>query len=82
VEQAVFFLSRVTAGDIVEGRIDPIQGNGILAGYAMRIGYPEHLVNFFELDDLPMWGEYAPPRDQLIRNIMEQARKFLANVPE
>ena len=82
LEQAVFFLSRITAADIVEGRIDPIQGNGILAGYAMRIGYPEHLAEFFGLDDLPMWGEYAPPRDQLIHNIMDQARKFLANVPE
>jgi hypothetical protein len=82
LEQAVFFLSRITAADIVEGRVDPILGNGILAGYAMRIGYPEHLVKFFELDDLPIWGEYAPPRSQLIRDIMEQARKFLTNVPE
>jgi hypothetical protein len=81
-EQAVFFLSRITAADIVEGRMDPLLGTCILADYARQLGYPEHLAEFFALYDLPMWGEYAPPRDQFVRNIMDQARKFLANVPE
>jgi hypothetical protein len=81
-EQAVIALSRVTAADIVEGRIDPLQGAYILERYGRMVGYPEFLAEFLQLSEMPLWGEYAPPRDKLFRDIMEQARLLLANIPE
>jgi hypothetical protein len=78
-EQAVFALSRITAANIVDGRLDPIEGAGILATYAMMLHYPPLLVQFFQLADAPLWGEYAPPRSQLIKDIIEEARSLLAN---
>lgn len=79
--QAVYWMSRVVATDIVEGRIDPVKGAGILAGYANMADYPPVLAEFIELGDMPYWGEYAPPRAKLIKDIIEEARLLLANVP-
>jgi hypothetical protein len=79
--QAVYWMSRVVATDIVEGRIDPVKGAGILAGYARLVDYAPVLAEFLELGDIPYWGEYAPPRAKLIEDIIEEARMLLANVP-
>lgn len=79
--QAVYLMSRVVATDIVEGRIDPVKGAGILAGYARLADYSPVLTEFLELEDMPYWGEYAPPRSQLIQDIIEEARLLLENVP-
>lgn len=80
-EQAVFSLSRTVASNIVDGRLDPIEGAGILASYARMIDYPAFLAEFFQLSEMPFWGEYAPPRSQIIKDIIEQARLLLASVP-
>lgn len=79
--QAVYWMSRVVATDIVEGRIDPVKGAGILAGYASMADYAPVLAEFLELGDMPYWSEYAPPRAQLIQDIIKEARLLLANVP-
>ena len=79
--QAIFFLSRETAADILEGRVDPVRGAEILAGYAGVVGYPEFLAEFLQLSEMPHWGEYAPNEKQLIQNILDQARVLLDNVP-
>jgi hypothetical protein len=81
-EQALMFLSRTTAANIIDGRIDPLDGAETIAGYAMEAGYPESLVEFFALADMPRWGEHAPPRSKLVEDIFEQARLLLANDPE
>jgi hypothetical protein len=81
-EQAVFALSRLTAADIVEGRVEPIEGANVLAMYAQMLCYPEFLANFLQLSEMPLWGEYAPPREKLVQDIIEQSRALLANVPE
>ncbi len=80
-EQALIFLSRITAADIVEGRIEPLHGAELLAAYAMQAGYPPFLAEFLELADMPRWGEYAPSRSKLIQEIIEYARILLDNVP-
>lgn len=80
-DQALMFLSRTIAADIVEGRIDPVLGAEILAGYAMQAGYPDFLVEFFTLADMPRWGEHAPSRAVLVGSIIDEARLLLANVP-
>jgi hypothetical protein len=80
-EQALIFLSRVTAADIVEGRVDPIRGAEILADCAMQAGYPPFLAEFLALAEMPRWGEYAPSRANLMESIFEQARLLLANTP-
>jgi hypothetical protein len=80
-EQAVYSLSRSTASDIVDGRLDPIEGAGILARYAMMLDYPPHLAEFLQLSEMPFWGEYAPSRSQLIKNIIEEASMLLASLP-
>jgi hypothetical protein len=80
-EQAVFSLSRTVASNIVVGRVDPIEGAEILASYARMLGYPAFLAEFLQLSEMPFWGEYAPPRSQIIKDIVEQAHMFLANVP-
>jgi len=79
--QAVYWMSRVVATDIVEGRIDPVKGAGILAGYARLVDYAPVLAEFLGFEDMPYWGEYAPPRAKLIKDIIEEARLLLANVP-
>jgi hypothetical protein len=80
-EQAVWSLSRSTASAIVAGRRDPIEGAGILARYAMMLNYPPFLAEFLQLSEMPSWGEYAPPRSRLIKDIIEEARLLLASVP-
>jgi hypothetical protein len=80
-EHALIFLSRTTAADIIEGRVDPLYGAEIIARYAMEAGYPESLVQFFALADMPRWGQYAPPEGKLVQDIIEQARILIANVP-
>jgi hypothetical protein len=80
-DQAVLALSRATATGIVEGRMDPIQGAEVLARYAGKLGYPPFLAEFLELSEMPSWGDYAPSRRKLARDIVEQARKLLANGP-
>lgn len=79
--QAVYWMSRVVATDIVEGRIDPVKGAGLLARYACKADYPPVLAEFLSLEDMPYWGDYAPPRARLINAIIEQARLVLDNVP-
>jgi hypothetical protein len=81
-EQALFFLSRLVATDILEGRVEPIRGADILANYAMILRYPDSLVGFFGLADLPRWGEYAPDPQKLDSDILAEARRFLAGTPE
>ena len=81
-EQAIVFESRQIAMAIVEGRIEPIYAGDLLASYAMRLRYPDFLVGFFQLADLPRWGEYAPTREKLARDIIAEARQLLASVPE
>jgi hypothetical protein len=81
-EQAFFFLSRLVARDILEGRVEPIRGADILASYAMILQYPECLVGFFGLADLPRWGEYALDPQKLAADIVAEARRFLASTPE
>jgi hypothetical protein len=81
-DQAIVFLSRLIAKDIVEDRLDPVQGAEVLAEYAQRLGYPPFLAEFLGLADMPMWGEYAPTRKALVELIMTQAQELLDNVPE
>lgn len=80
-EQAYIFLSRQTAIDIVEGRIEPLRGAEILARHAMALGYPEFISEFLQLSEMPYWGEYAPAPKKLAQDIVEHARLLLANVP-
>ena len=80
-EQAIVFLSRRTAMDIVEGRIEPLYGAEILANYAMALGYPAFIAEFLQLSEMPYWGEYAPAPKKLAQDIVEHARNLLANVP-
>lgn len=80
-EQALVFLSRLTALDIVEGRIEPLHGAETLAGYAMALEYPHFIAEFVQLADMPRWGEYAPSPQQLAQEIIAEARQLLANVP-
>ena len=80
-EQALIFLSRTTAADIVEGRIDPILGAEILAGYAMQASYPPFLAEFLELADMPRWGEHAPARNKLVQEIIMCSQILIENVP-
>jgi hypothetical protein len=81
-EQAVFAMSRITATDIIEGRVEPIQGAEILARYAGMLNYPPYLAEFLQLSEMPHWGKHAPNRQTLIEAIIDQARELLANVPE
>jgi len=81
-KQAVVALSRITAADIVGGRVDPVEGAGILSGLARLAGYPRFISQFDQLADMPLWGERAPSRERLVQDIIEQARKLLASVPE
>jgi hypothetical protein len=79
--QAVYWMSRVVATDMVEGRTDPVKGAEILARYARMANYPPILAEFLSLEDMPYWGDYAPPRAKLVKDIIEQARLLLDNVP-
>jgi ABC-type transport system substrate-binding protein len=81
-EQAAVLLARTTAQDIVEGRIDPLKGSILLAGLASAMDYPAYLNPFYEFAEMPHWGEYAPPRAQLIEDIIKEARLLLASVSE
>ena len=80
-EQAIIFLSRLTAMDIVEGRIEPLHGADILARYSIILGHPDFLVQFLQLSELPRWGEYAPKPKKLAQDIIAEARQLLANIP-
>lgn len=80
-EQALIFLSRLTAMDIVEGRIEPLRGAEILANYAMALEYPYFIAEFVQLADMPLWGDYAPNRQKLAQEIIAEARLLLASVP-
>jgi hypothetical protein len=79
-EQAAILLARMTARDIIEGRIDTLKGAIFLAGLASRMNYPAYLVPFYQLAELPYWGEYAPRRAQLIEDIINEARLLPASV--
>jgi hypothetical protein len=80
-EQAVFSLSRETAADILQGRVDPVRGAEILARYAAMVGYPESLAEFLQLSEMPHWGDYAPNKQQLTQDILAQARELLDHLP-
>ena len=80
-EQALVFLSRLTALDIVEGRIEPRSGAEILSGYAMALRYPDFIAEFVQLADMPRWGEYAPSPQKLAQDIIAEAQRLLASVP-
>jgi hypothetical protein len=80
-EQAVLSLSRTVASEIVDGRLDPIEGAGILARYAGMLGYPAFLAEFLQLSEMPSWREYAPPQSQIVKDIIEHAQLLLTNVP-
>jgi hypothetical protein len=80
-EQALIFLSRLTAMDIVERRIEPLRGAEILANYAMALEYPYFIAEFVQLADMPCWGEYAPNRQKLAQDIIDEARLLLASIP-
>jgi hypothetical protein len=80
-EQAVFSLSRETAADILQGRIDPVRGAEILARYAGMLGYPAFLVEFLQLSEMPHWEEYAPNEQRLTQDILAQARELLDHIP-
>jgi hypothetical protein len=80
-QQAMVFESRQIVLGIVEGRIEPVYAADILATYAMKLEYPDFLVGFFQLADLPRWGEYAPSRQKLTEDIIAEAHLFLASVP-
>ena len=80
-EKAVVFLSRLTALDIVEGRIEPVHGADILARYSIILGHPDFLVQFLQLSEMPRWGEYAPKPKKLAQDIIAEARHLLATVP-
>ena len=80
-EQAIVFLSRRTAMDIVEGRIEPLHGAEILANYAMALGYPAFIAEFLQLSEMPYWGEYAPSPQKLAQDIIAEAQRLLASVP-
>jgi len=81
-EQALFLLSRLVAADIIAGQIEPLRGAEILASYAMILQYPDSLVNFFQLADLPRWGEYAPDPQKLAADIVAEAHRLLAGTSE
>jgi hypothetical protein len=81
-EHALLFLSRTMAADIVDGRVEPLQGAVVIARYASMLNYPPFLADFYELVEMQFWGEYAPPTETLVLDIFEQARTLLANVPE
>lgn len=81
-EEAAILLARMTARDIVKGQMDPIAGCNLLAWLAQALDYPPYLYRFYGLADLPQWGEYAPPRAQLIKDIIEEARVLLGSIPE
>ena len=80
-EQAIIFLSRLTAMDIVEGRIEPLRGAETLAGYSIILRHPDLLVGFLQLADMPRWGEYAPSPRKLAEDIIAEARLLLATLP-
>lgn len=81
-EEAALLLAQTTARDIVNGQMDPIAGCNFLAWLAHGLNYPPHLTRFYGLADLPRWGEWAPPRAKLIKDIIEEARLLLASIPE
>ena len=80
-EQGALLLARTTARDIVEEQVDPIKGAIFLAGLASAMHYPGYLYRFYELMEMPYWGEPAPHTSELIRNIIEEARLLLAQTP-
>ena len=82
-EQAAVLLARTTTRDILEQKIDPIRGAIVIAGLAPALDYPAYLNPFNELAELAdssYMGEYAPPRSQLIKDIIEEAKKLLAHI--
>jgi hypothetical protein len=81
-EQAIVLLSRQTAMDIVEGRIEPVHGADILARYSIILEHPDFLVQFLQLSEMPHWGDYAPSPKKLAQDIVAEARLLLANGPE
>jgi hypothetical protein len=83
-KQAAVLLARTTVRDIIEQKIDPIRGAIVIAGLVHTLDYPDYLTPFLdlaELSDATYMGEYAPPRSQLIKDIIEQARKTLLHIP-
>lgn len=83
-EQAAILLVRTTLGDIVDQKIDPIRGASVIAGLVHTLDYPDFLTPFLELAELSdetYMGEYAPPRAQLIKEIIEQTRKAFYHIP-
>jgi hypothetical protein len=75
-EQAVVFLSRMTASDIVEGRLDPMVGAELLATYAHSTDFPPFLTPFLGLAELPV------PKPTIVEIILEEAHTLLATLPE
>jgi hypothetical protein len=80
-EQAALLLCRVTATDIVDGRIDPLRGVEILAHLSCLLDYPLFLKEFLDLAEWPYWGEYARSRQEFAKNAIQEARKLIANLP-
>ena len=80
--QAIRFLSRKTAADILSGELEPILGADILERYASMLGYPPFLAEFLELSEMAYWGEHAPTPDKIIHDIRAQAQLLVDNLPE
>lgn len=80
-EQGIFKLAKTVAQAIVDGQIDPFQGAERLSHYAMEARYPAELVEFYQLADEPLWGDYARNRDAICADIIAEARKLIASVP-
>jgi hypothetical protein len=77
-EQGILFLSKITAADILEGRVDPAQGAAILAHYSRMLNY-RYLADFDQMSEMLDLGEYAPPKTQIIRDILAHARMLLSD---
>ena len=80
--QAALFLGSLTAKAIVDGQMDPIEGCSILSHYAVVSGYQNALAQFDQLDGALSWGEHAPSKRELVEDIIREARKLLASVPD
>ncbi|HEY6969785.1 MAG TPA: hypothetical protein VJA94_11315 [Candidatus Angelobacter sp.] len=78
-EAALIEVGRDVARRIVNGSLAPSDGCRILAGYAMRAGYPAELTGFFQIDDEPLWGEYSRTQEERDSAILAEAREFISH---
>lgn len=76
-EEGLIAIAEPVARHIVDGSLDPLEGCRRLAAYAMAAGYPACLVGFFQIDDEPIWGEYARDKKAREKDGIDEARRFL-----